>query len=270
MAKGKVYASSKINLGLIIGPKRADGFHDLDSYFLRTALSDEIEYSLEKSDKTAVAIEGNEAYMKEGCVDLMEKAARLFSERTGICFDLKLRIEKHIPSEAGLGGGSSDAASVILLLGQHFGVDDSVLMGIGESTGSDVPFFISGFPAAHVGGRGDVIKEAKCPEKRKLVLIYPDEKVSTKGAFSRLDAIEREERRLPDSLSGKIERDSFPNDFELILDGKMERFLSSIVVPGDYYSLSGSGSTWFILTDNEHYYPEKLKGRCSFFITSIV
>lgn len=250
MNKGVAIAHSKINLGLIIGLKRPDGFHDLDSYFIRTSLADYISYEIEECNELTISIDGNDSYLEPGKMDLMEKAARFFSEETGFVFSLRISIEKHIPSQAGLGGGSSDAASVIRFLGEHFKIDKEILLKIGERVGSDVPFFITGFTAARVKGRGEVIVESELPLKRTILLIFPNSHVSTKDAFNRLDNMNREISTLPNSLEA-INRATFRNDFELLLDGNVDKILNDIVDEDDYYSLSGSGSTWFILTDGK-------------------
>lgn len=248
MIRGTVKAYSKINIGLIVGDKRSDGFHEIDSYFARTSLSDNIHYCLSEAASTSVRIEGNESYLASGDVDIMEKAARNLSSVSGKSFELELSIEKHIPSRAGLGGGSSDAASVILLLGSYFHLDEDVLYKAAEMTGSDVPFFISGYECARVKGRGEKIEKAECPDKRSLLILVPDESVSTKDAYRVLDSRDRKARSLPDSIH-MPNRCDFPNDFELIGESRMQGILKEVVKAGDYYSLSGSGSSWFILAD---------------------
>ena len=261
MIKGKVYAPAKINIGLVVGEKRPDGFHSLDSYFLRTTLCDEIFYEIDKSDELSIEIVGNEEYLDFGCVDLMEKAARKVYEFVKAPFSLRLKIVKNIPTKAGLGGGSSDAAATIALLSSYFNLSLDDMLAIAERVGSDVPFFINGECSSRVRGRGEEIAKADLPKNRNLLLIFPNESVSTKDAYARLDSINREERTLPSSLS-VIDREHFPNDFELAIDSEIKNKLENIVDSGDYYSLSGSGSTWFILSDGkrENFYKEALCG----------
>ena len=103
----KAYA--KVNLGLRVLSKRPDGFHPLKTIFHLIDLHDVITLDVSDSAVTEVAVKGNEDYLPPGGVDLMEKAARLFSATSGITFRALITIEKHIPSQAGLGGGSSDA-----------------------------------------------------------------------------------------------------------------------------------------------------------------
>ena len=110
----KSYA--KVNIGLRIMGRRADGYHDLDTYFHRIELHDDIRLSFELRDETSVSITGNEGYMPSTAMDLMEKAARLFSDLTGIRFHADISITKRIPVQAGLGGGSSNASTVLTAL----------------------------------------------------------------------------------------------------------------------------------------------------------
>ena len=263
MINGKVYAPAKINIGLVVGDKRLDGFHNLDSYFMRISLFDEIWYEIDESNEITISIEGNESYLEPGAVDLMEKAARKVYESIGKPFSLHLRIEKNIPTKAGLGGGSSDAAAVVVLLSSYFNLSLDDMLSIGESVGSDVPFFIAGLSSARVSGRGDVIKEGPLPENKHLLLVFPVEAVSTKDAYAKLDSTKRDIKVLPESLS-LVNRELFPNDFELVFESEIKKRLEEIVGNDDYYSLSGSGSTWFILTDEKRIerYLEILKKEC--------
>lgn len=106
-------AYAKINIGLYVKGNRPDGFHDLDSYFHLIGLHDEIELSFLPAEETSVVIRGNGGYLDTGKEDLMEKALRIFSERSFLNFRAEIDIVKHIPFKAGLGGGSSDAGLVL-------------------------------------------------------------------------------------------------------------------------------------------------------------
>ena len=111
----KTRAYGKVNIGLKVGEKRADGYHNIDSYFLLIPFFDELEFSLAEGPYS-VAIEGNEKYLASGKMDIMEKAAFLYHERSGVDFSLRIKVSKHIPQEAGLGGGSTDASAVLSFL----------------------------------------------------------------------------------------------------------------------------------------------------------
>ena len=151
-------AYGKVNIGLKVGGKREDGYHDIDSYFLLIPFFDELSFSLEDG-KYSVDIEGNQGYLAEGKTDIMEKAAGIYSEATGLEFSLSIGIKKHIPDKAGLGGGSSDAASVLLFLNGLFkALDEKSLLELSSKVGADVPFFVSKAQLATVRCIGDIIQ----------------------------------------------------------------------------------------------------------------
>ena len=94
-------------------------------------------------------------------------------------------------------------------------------------------------------------------------MIFPDEAVSTKDAYAKLDGAKRDVKVLPESLS-LVNRELFPNDFELVFEPEIKKRLGEIVGNDDYYSLSGSGSTWFILSNKKRIerYREILEKEC--------
>ena len=242
-------ANAKINIGLLVGKKRDDGFHDIETIMARISLKDRIELEIKPSPSLVVSIKGNEGYIGTG-MDLMEKAAIVFSNLTGFSFSLDISIDKKIPSEAGLGGGSSDAAAVFSFLNEYFGepLEKEELIASSFAIGSDVPFFVSGYSGAFVSGKGDAVEEAYVPHGKKLLLLVPNEKTKTGEAYSKLDAIERKKRRLPSLLDSFPSRSTHPNDFELV----SHNFYSSLFPPeilssGAYISMTGSGSAWYAL-----------------------
>ena len=233
---------AKINIGLKVLEKRADGYHDIDSYFHLIDLCDEIYPQLEKSAETKVEIAGNEGYLDKGR-DIMEKAALAFSEKSGITFSLKIRIRKNIPSKAGLGGGSSNGAAILKYLNTQFSnpLSSSELIALSLSVGSDLPFFVSGFSAARVRGRGEMVEEVS-PLDLPVDLFIPSFSVDTSEAYYKLDTLDRSYCNLPDSL-GPLTNESYPNDFELITP--RNDLIQNISRNYTYFSLSGSGSTYF-------------------------
>ncbi len=237
----RLEAQAKVNIGLIVGEARPDGYHFIETVMARISLSDIIEAELSKSSELSVSIDGCDCYL-DGGIDLMEKAARAFSEMTGIRFSLHLSIDKRIPSGCGLGGGSSDAASVLRFLNHSFSdpLDDDGILECALSIGSDVPFFASGMPSALCRGRGELLEPAMAPHGARILLFIPPERTATRDAYGRLDAIPRPERHL--RTDAELTRQAFPNDFELI----------SPPPPAEvgcfpYFSLTGSGSAWYAI-----------------------
>jgi 4-diphosphocytidyl-2-C-methyl-D-erythritol kinase len=243
-------AKAKVNVGLKITGKRNDGYHTLSSYFLLIPFFDELWVSFCGGD--GVEIEGNEGYL-ESTEDIMEKAVRLYREKTGLKFHTSIRIKKHIPVKAGLGGGSSDAAAVLTALNRHFRVlSDEELISLSSSVGADVPFFLTGYRFAYVEGTGDIIEEREFPEGYRYISLFRSEGsgVSTKEAYSKLDSFALNPNPL-ENISYPITRAKYPNDFEKIEGIGMYEKLAGKLGTGDYLSLSGSGSVWFLLSADE-------------------
>lgn len=244
-------AYAKVNIGLKVGEKRSDGYHNIDSYFLRIPFYDSITFSL-KEGPLHITIKGNDSYIQGG-QDIMEKAAKLYSERTGITFSLEIEIEKEIPFKAGLGGGSSDAASTLLFLNDYFqALNEEELIKLSSSVGADVPFFVSKCNLAHVGGLGEIVTPVSYSLPYKYVSLFraKDSEISTKEAYSRLDERKTLYTSLP-SLSYPLKREDFPNDFEILDGGDMLRSIKKVVNDNDFISLSGSGSVWYVLSEKK-------------------
>lgn len=247
----KAYA--KINIGLSVGKKMDNGFHPIRSYFALLDFSDDLAISVEDSDSFSCVIKSNVSYLEEGKCDIMEKCAKAFSDKIKKPFSININIDKHIPSKAGLGGGSSDGAAVLKVLNEHFGaiLDFDSLLSLALSVGSDIPFFLYDTSFAYVTGRGECIKPLPLPSTFDSVLLFfPDEEVSTKGAYQKLDGMDYPFVELPSDLSFPLDKNLFPNDFERVCGS---RVLDDVLTSYDRYayaSLSGSGSTVFVLMDS--------------------
>lgn len=238
----KLYkAYAKVNVGLKVGKKDLKGYHPLSSYFHLISLCDDIYTSIEPGVQTKITISGNEEYLGDNGIDLMEKAALLFSKESGINFSLNVRIEKRIPYRAGLGGGSSDCATILRALEDEYntGMDLALLS---SRLGADVPFFISGFFAAKAGGYGEKLVEIEGAKSRAYLFCPKDIFVDTKTAFLQLDREERTEPELPFwTTDCNMWYELYPNDFlscQIDSECKMTR---------DEYKLmlTGSGSCYF-------------------------
>jgi 4-diphosphocytidyl-2-C-methyl-D-erythritol kinase len=175
---------AKLNLGLKIVGKRHDGYHLLKSVFCLIDLYDRIEIQLTDNGKISL-IEHNQAWFYQK--DLAYRAAVLLQEHTGkITEGANIRIKKIIPSSAGLGGGSSNAAAVLIILNQLWdtGLTTEELCQLGVKLGADVPFFITG-KSALVSGIGEIIEPIELPELH-FVIIKPEFHASTKQIFESL------------------------------------------------------------------------------------
>ena len=156
----KVLASAKINLGLKVVGKREDGFHDLVSVFQEVDLYDEI--SLKATDDGTLEVVCPSSGVPGGSENLAHRAAaalRHAARRPDL--GARISIQKRIPTGGGLGGGSSDAARVLIALNEiwNLGKASLELAEIGAGIGSDVPFFAKGGGTALVTGRGEHVQD---------------------------------------------------------------------------------------------------------------
>lgn len=168
--------------------KRPDGFHSIESVMQSISLYDTL--TLHVGGEPDIRVTCDMTGIPTGEANLACKAASLFFETFGISEGLDIRIEKCIPPEAGLGGGSSNAAAVLRGLNHLFNkpVDQSGLRDMAVQVGSDVPFFLVG-GTAFILGRGEEVQPLSDIPTRWLVIIKPPFGVSTPWAYQRLDEV---------------------------------------------------------------------------------
>ncbi len=187
-------AFAKLNLTLDVLGKRPDGYHDLKSIMQTISIRDDIEIDLgtKKPWKLLCSMDGIPTDER----NLAWKAAKVFFETTGKDPDgLEIRITKRIPVEAGLGGGSADAAAVLRALNKHYDNPLSIyaLAELGASVGSDVPFCVVGGTAV-VEGRGERLRKIADMPDCVFVVCKPDFSVSTPELYKKIDEAEIAER----------------------------------------------------------------------------
>lgn len=179
----KAYA--KVNLTLAVGEKRLDGYHEVVSVMQRVSLHDTL-----TAERTAsgISLTCSDPALPSGEENLAHRAASLFFRETGIAGGAALTLEKRIPSQAGLGGGSSDAASVLLALRKLYApaLSDTELETMAAALGSDVPFFIRGGTQLATG-RGEVLSPLPPLTDGWFVIVKPTESFSTAAMYRRLD-----------------------------------------------------------------------------------
>jgi 4-diphosphocytidyl-2-C-methyl-D-erythritol kinase len=219
--RARVRAFAKINLHLRVLHRRADGFHELRTVFQTISLGDRIGVEVVPGGRASVRIAGS----VEIPDNLMERASWMVMEATGVEADVRFELNKRIPMGAGLGGGSSDAATVLLALPPLLGAALPLerLMALGAALGSDVPFFLLGGTAVGLG-RGTELYPLPDTPMRHGVLVAPGIHVSTRDAFQALG------RGLTTGLQ----------------DPTMEEFQTCVwrmVLPGSDVGL-GSGAEW--------------------------
>ncbi len=183
--KMKLSPPAKINLSLRVLGRRADGYHKVETLITYITLEDSLELELIPGGK--VMLECNDPALPADHTNLAVMAAHAYLQMAGSKSGVRIVLEKHIPSGAGLGGGSSDAASVLLGLDAlHDGcIGRSSLASIAAKMGSDVPFFL-GHGAAWCRGRGEIYEPVHFSGfDRSVLLLKPAFPVSTGWAYSR-------------------------------------------------------------------------------------
>lgn len=203
----RLKAPAKVNLGLVVGLPRSDGFHDLTTVFVRINLFDKLAIRGQGPGvRTGVKLRIESRVGKAlptGKDNLCAQAARLFQDTTGIREPVEIVLTKRIPIGAGLGGGSSDAAAVLKGMNRLFGrpLNARRLNDLALQLGSDVAFFLTR-RASLATGRGEILKPVEIPSFR-LLLHVPDFPVSTARAYRELDRLRARRPQLVAGLTGQ-------------------------------------------------------------------
>jgi 4-diphosphocytidyl-2-C-methyl-D-erythritol kinase len=190
----EIRAPAKINLGLVVGLPRPDGFHDLETLFCRITLHDQLTLlrrpggiRLRCAAVSPLTHERLSCALPEGPENLAWQAAHRFLQATGRQDGVSIGLVKQIPVGAGLGGGSSDAAAVLKGMNRLFGrpLDQRGLQGLALRLGSDIPFFLKR-SACRATGRGEILEPLRLP-RFHVFLHVPDFPVNTARAYRELD-----------------------------------------------------------------------------------
>lgn len=244
------FPNAKINLGLNITEKRPDGYHNLETIFYPIPLEDALEVCPRKEGEGKYSL-SQSGLAIEGAPDknLVVKAYKLLDEACGLP-PADIYLYKHIPSGAGLGGGSADAAFMLKLLNDTYNLKltDDQLEEYAARLGADCAFFVRNRPT-YAEGIGNIFSPVELSLAGwQLLLIKPDIFVSTRDAFARI-CPRRPQRNLKDIIGQPVEswKDCMVNDFEesvfpqfpAIGDIKTELYRRGAV----YASMSGSGSS---------------------------
>ncbi len=252
------YAPAKVNLWLRVFPRDATGYHPLDTLFCAIDLHDEITIDLAGDDITLV-VTGADVGPRED--NLAYRAAVEFFFATGLPRRAHIRLQKHIPARAGLGGGSSDAATVLRGLNVLHGnpLPRARVMAMAARIGSDVPFFLCGAPLAHATGRGELLAPQPALPRVPMIVVAPEFAIATGDAYRWLD----EARAFADAQDvGQVRVHGWNdvarkavNDFERVLFAKsaeLARVRDEVRSSGARIALlSGSGSAVFGVYESE-------------------
>src|SRR6476620_6741124 len=250
----QVTAPAKINLSLRVLGRRSDGFHEIETFIAPISLCDEIKME-RRSGKQQIAFRCDDPSVPKGKDNIVVRAANVFFEETKVTSGVAIALKKTIPHGAGLGGGSSDAASTLLALNELFetNLPREALAKMAEMIGSDVPFFI--FQSAAVcRGRGELVSPTRLREQLSVLLMKPEFGVPTQWAYSRW----RDSREIPGVPYGaqRFARHSFVNDLErpvfekFVFLAQLKMWLLKQPEVGAAL-MSGSGSTVFAVIRDE-------------------
>jgi 4-diphosphocytidyl-2-C-methyl-D-erythritol kinase len=185
MQATQVFAPAKINLSLKILSRREDGFHEIETLIAPVSLHDEINIQRKKGGQ-GIDFHCDDPSVPRGRDNLVVRAAKSFFAAMKMTPAVSIDLKKKIPHGAGLGGGSSDAATTLLALNRLFetNLTREELAKLGSEIGSDVPFFIFE-SAATCRGRGELVTPVQLPERLSILLLKPDFVVATAWAYSR-------------------------------------------------------------------------------------
>ena len=259
----RITARAKLNLGLAVGPRRPDGFHDLVTVFQSISLADTLVARRRRSGFTLRVRSGSRAaarHVPAGADNLVLRAARLFAQSRAFTGGVAFELVKRIPAQAGLGGGSADAAAALLAMERLSGHAPSRArrLALAAQLGSDVPFAVVGGTCLGLG-RGERLEKLRLARPFRALVVVPPWRISTADAFRQIDR-----KRLPLTdwsanlrFARLLSRDPvvpgralrLGNRFEDVLGEKLEEFLSlrdRLRAAGAIdIRLSGSGSAVF-------------------------
>ncbi|MBI2843629.1 MAG: 4-(cytidine 5'-diphospho)-2-C-methyl-D-erythritol kinase [Armatimonadetes bacterium] len=181
---------AKINLTLDVLDRRADGYHNIESVMQSIDLADAL--TVQTPPGADIEVMVDVTGVPGGPENTVYTAARLFREASGLTTGIKASITKRIPAEAGLGGGSSDAAGALRALNTLFGspLSDMDLAVLASRIGSDVPYFLVGGTAV-VSGRGEIVRRLPDAPEMQLLVVKPAFGVSTAWAYKSLAASQK-------------------------------------------------------------------------------
>lgn len=267
--------AAKINLSLDITGKRADNYHLLDSIFQTVSVYDRLGISLTDSEGISITCDAPGIPCDER--NLAYKAAEAFLKESGIRTGIRIELEKHIPSGAGMGGGSADAAGVLyalnLLTGKNY--SNQELREIGVKLGADVPFLLLG-GTARAQGIGEELTVLRALPEIPLVILKGTEGISTPEAYRAIDRLKDVIHPDTDSMLKAVEKQdiallsrSCANLFEAVTDCQdVCRAEKSLMEHGaECAVMTGSGSAVFGIFRNQeeaHACAEALKEEFAF------
>lgn len=244
---------AKINLGLEVTGKRDDGYHELKTIFQTISLHDTIE--IQENSGIDIRLTGDRAEIPWDGSNTIRRAFRLMSDRFGLKPGFDIRVRKRIPPGAGLGGGSSNAAVILLFINRYFNLNLTLeeLRALGTVIGADVPFFLTG-GTMRGEGIGEKLTPLPTPEVPSVAVLTPGIHVSTADIFSRLNLTKPALKSTIDSFLSSGDISALKNELELTtfaIFPELEKIKLKMESTGlDFVSMSGTGSSLFCFPDS--------------------
>ena len=223
---------AKINLSLKVVKKRSDGFHDIDSDFQFLNWGDKIEIT--SSNKLSVSTSKIHIAQKENLVTGALKTIESFCDTK---LNYSVNIQKNIPLGSGLGGGSSNAATAMLALNslEKLNLSLDILVDLGKSLGSDIPFFLKGL-SGRVSGIGEIIEPKEYSEEL-IMILFPECSISTKDAYDAVTSEEILDQR--NKLKGNFFEEWVLSNYPQVKE------IFDFISKNRKVSISGTGSSMF-------------------------
>lgn len=248
----RIKTAAKVNLSLDVTGKLLNGYHTLESFFQTVGIYDIID--IEVSDGNEISLTCSEPEIPCNEKNIAYKAVKLFKENSGKEFSCKIHIEKNIPSQAGMGGGSSDGAAVLFALNQLLKTDYPIkkMIETGAKLGADVPFFLVG-GTAYAEGIGEKLTKAPDYSGRIMLIGKGSEGISTAEAYAKIDSLENPERPQTKLLAEALENGGddaykyFGNLFEYACELETVKEIKKIMLENGAENsiMTGSGSAVF-------------------------
>ncbi|MCL2623375.1 MAG: 4-(cytidine 5'-diphospho)-2-C-methyl-D-erythritol kinase [Planctomycetaceae bacterium] len=261
-------APAKLNLFFEIHGKRPDGYHDVCSLCCPINVFDTLTFESHDSPEIVFTCEqdgdaGNPCDIPTGSENIVVRAVERIRTCYGIQNGCRIRLVKRIPSQAGMGGGSSDAATAIRMACKAWNLplSQSEMSAVGAQLGSDVPLFFMDGPSLG-SGRGELVAPVDLAARLDFVIVKPSEGISTAEAFRKCSADQITDRRTPERLLRGLRS----GDFEEIASGMFNRLEATArqICPTiermrdqfekldcPAHQMTGSGTAWFALCRSE-------------------
>jgi 4-diphosphocytidyl-2-C-methyl-D-erythritol kinase len=249
----RTLAQAKVNLALRVLSKEDDGFHSIETVFLRLELGDDVELRITNGRRSLKCYEMRDWPAE---ANLAYRAASLFADEVGWPKGFEIEIVKNIPIGGGLGGGSADAAAVLRILNglAPKPVSEEALLNLAGVLGSDVPFLASDYAMSLAWGRGDRLLKLDPLPSKDVQLFFPPYGIDTGEAYALLDEAHGDTASRNPELTTEMFADwesaakNSVNDFEPVIRprwSEIDTLLTRGARYGLFYRMSGSGSTVF-------------------------